>query len=270
MVIEVLIGQFPTTLDVGENLEAMRAILERARPEVLVVLPEGALSGYREDPAFLSEVDPEAVREGVRKLGEEAVRRGVHLFFGSCLPEGDRWYNAGLYRGPNGERSAYRKVNLATKERGAFAAGSELPVLQIAVGDRPVRVGVQLCRELRYPEQWRHLARMGAEVFVYLNNAVGDASILPVWRSHMVSRAAENQRFLLGSNDARPGQKCPTAAVGPDGSVLWEARPDATEAGQVGLDLSQVSDFYLGQARTDVVDCVYLPGQEAEPTPLRR
>ncbi len=260
MVIEAVLGQFPVALRVEENLDLIRAVLAHALPDDLVVLPEGALSGYEEDPAFLSEVDPAAVEEGLRVLGEEAASRKLHLFFGSCLLEGGQWYNAGLYRGPNGEEFVYRKVNLANKERGRFAAGSELPVLEIGVDGRTVKVGVQLCREIRYPEQWRHLAAAGAEVFVYLNNAVGDGGLLPVWRSHLVSRAAENQRFVLGANNARLGQKCPTLAVDPEGTVLWEVVSESVAVGRVELDLSQVGDGYLEQARTDVVECVYHPG----------
>ena len=257
MLVEALVGQFPVALRVEENLDLIRGVLAHARPEDLVVLPEGALSGYEEDPAFLSEVDPAAVEEGLRILGEEAKNRRLHLFFGSCLPEGERWYNAGFYRGPRGEEFVYRKVNLANKERGHFAAGSELPVLEIGVDGRTVKVGTQLCREIRYPEQWRHLAAAGAEVFVYLNNAVGDESLLPVWRSHLVSRAAENQRFVLGANNARPGQKCPTLAVDPDGTVLWEVVSDSAAVGRVEIDLSRVGYGYLEQARTDVVECTY-------------
>lgn len=266
MVIEALIGQFPATGSVGDNLGAIRRILGLARPGELVVMPEGALSGYDEDPAFLTRVGAAEIEEGLGVLAADAVARGVHLFFGSCLLEGGRWYNAGLYRGPKGESFTYRKVNLATNERGVLAAGSELPVLEIAAGERPVKVAIQLCRELRYPEQWRHLAASGAEVFVYMTNAVGDASLLPVWRSHLVSRAAENQRFVLSANDSRPGgQKCPTAAVGPGGFVLWEAGPEGEQAGRVELDLSRVRDFYIGQARTDVVGWVYSPGPTSRP-----
>ncbi len=105
-----------------------------------------------------------------------------------------------------------------------------------------------------------------------MTNAVGDAALRPVWRSHLVSRAAENQRFVLSSNDSRPGgQKCPTAAVGPGGFVLWEAGPEGEETGRVELDLSRARDFYLGQARTDVVECVYSPGagsRTGSPVPL--
>ncbi len=259
MVIEALVGQFPVALGVEENVDLIREVLARALPEDLIVLPEGALSGYEEDPAFLSKVDPAAVEEGLRILGEEAANRKLHLFFGSCLLEGGRWYNAGFYRGPRGEEFVYRKVNLANKERGYFAAGSQLPVLEIGVDGRTVKVGMQLCREIRYPEQWRHLAYAGAEVFVYLNNAVGDESLLPVWRSHLVSRAAENQRFVLGANNARPGQKCPSLAVDPEGKVLWEVVSDSAAVGRVELDLSRAGDGYLGQARTDVVECVYRP-----------
>lgn len=129
--------------------------------------------------------------------------------------------------------------------------------LKIGVGGREVKVAIQLCRELRYPEQWRHLAGAGAEVFVYMTNAVGDAGLLPVWRSHLVSRAAENQRFVLSANDCRPGQKCLTMAVDPGGIALWEAVPDSAGTGRTELDLSRSRDWYIEQARTDVVECVY-------------
>jgi predicted amidohydrolase len=32
-------------------------------------------------------------------------------------------------------------------------------------------IGVQLCREIVVPEQWRHLADAGAQVFAYLTHA---------------------------------------------------------------------------------------------------
>jgi len=108
-----------------------------------------------------------------------------------------------------------------------------------------------LC-EIRFPEQWRYLARAGAEVFVYLTNAVGHAPMAPVWRSHLSSRAAENQRFVLGTNNAHPKQNCPSMIVAPGGQVLGEALSPAPESKHCELDLSQVSDWYISQMRDDV------------------
>jgi predicted amidohydrolase len=251
--ISVLVAQFPITLDIRENLAAVISVLARAEPDDVVVLPEGALSGYAEDPAFLRSIDTALLAESMCVLKDQVVQRRLHLVFGSCVYEAGRWYNAGLYYGPHEEMSVYRKVNLAARERGYFTAGSQLPAIEMTVRGRPVKVGVQLCREIRFPEQWRHLARAGAEIFAYLTNAVGDTTQVPVWRSHLVSRAAENQRFVLCANNAHPEQRCPSMIVAPSGQVLWEIVSAAPESARRELDLSQVSDWYISQVRDDVV-----------------
>ncbi len=251
--ISVLVAQFPITLDVKDNLSAITSMLAYAQPGDLVILPEGALSGYAQDPAFLDDIDVAFLAESMRVLQTEAVQRQVHLIFGSCVREAGRWYNAGLYYGPNEETFVYRKINLATNERGYFVAGSQLPTVDIVLNGRPVRVGIQLCREIRFPEQWSYLARAGAEIFAYLTNTVGHEAMAPVWRSHLVSRAAENQRFVLGANNAHPQQSCPSMIVAPSGQVLWEILSPAPEATRCTLDLSEVGDWYLSQSRDDVV-----------------
>lgn len=252
-VLNALVGQFSVILDLQTNLKAIGGILQMTHPGDLVVLPEGALSGYDEDPAFLCTLNPRQIEVGVAALAQEAKDRQLHLFFGTCLFESGQWFNVGLYLGPRGERFTYRKVNLATRERGHFTAGTLLTTLDIQVGEQTVRVGLQLCRELRYPEQWQFLARQGAQVIIYMTNAVGDASEFPIWRAHLMSRAAENQRFILSSNNAQAAQKCPTLVVAPTGHVLTEAPSPAPTALRAALDLSLVSDWYLNQARQDVV-----------------
>lgn len=86
-----------------------------------------------------------------------------------------------------------------------------------------------------------------------MTNAVGDASESPVWRAHLMSRAAKNQRFILSSNNAQADQKCPTLVVAPTGHVLAETPSSAPTTLRVALDLSLVSDWYLHQVRQDVI-----------------
>ncbi len=251
--VSIVVAQFPITLDVKHNLGAITSALAHADPGDLVIFPEGALSGYAQDPAFLHDIDVALLTESMHALRIETARRKVHLIFGSCVREADEWYNAGLYYGPNEETFVYRKINLATSERGHFAAGSQLPTVDVVLNGHPVRVGIQLCREIRFPAQWGYLARAGAEIFAYLTNAVGYEHVAPVWRSHLVSRAAENQRFVLAANNAHPKQNCPSMIVGPLGQVLWETLSPTPEAARCTLDLSEVSDWYISQSRDDVV-----------------
>jgi predicted amidohydrolase len=254
--VSVLVAQFPIALDINENLREIHNVLSRAEPDDLVVLPEGALSGYDEDPTFLRDVDTAVLGDSLRRLRDDVSRGRLHLVFGSCLCEEGRWYNAGLYFGPRGERSIYRKINLAHRERGAFSAGSELGIIQISLATGPLKLALQLCREIRFPEQWGYLARAGAEVFAFLTNALGDERMAPVWRSHLVSRAAENQRFVLAANNAGREQKCPSLIAAPSGEVLWETLSPAAAVARRTLDLSEVSDWYLSQSRQDVVALV--------------
>jgi len=118
----------------------------------------------------------------------------------------------------------------------------------------PVTVGVQICRELRFPEQWKLLAQRGAQIFLHLNNAIGAEQYQPVWRSFLVSRAAETQRFVLSANNAAPQQICPTMAVDPLGKILGEIISAEVQLLRVEIDLFRVSNLYLQQSRTDVVE----------------
>src|SRR6185436_856524 len=102
-----------------------------------------------------------------------------------------------------------------------------------------VSVGVQLCREIRFPEQWQYLATAGAQLFVYLTNAANIREPRNVWRSHLVSRAAENQRFLASANIAHPDQHCPSMVVSPRGEVLAELPAGRTGLLRHTLDLDQ-------------------------------
>lgn len=251
--IHTMVAQFPISHDIQENYDVISSLVGQAKPETLIVLPEGALSGYEDDPAFLDRIDVPLLNACLQQLHERVMRQSVHLIFGACLYEGGCWYNAGLYFGPGRERFVYRKINLAIHERTAFTAGDALPILEADIGGRKTRIGIQLCREIRFPEQWQYLARAGAEIFAYLTNAVGYAADAPTWRSHLISRAAENQRFVLGANTSHPVQKCPSMIVTPKGSVLWETLSPELETGQAVLDLSQVSSWYLSQSRLDVV-----------------
>jgi predicted amidohydrolase len=250
--IPVLVAQFPVTLDIQYNLDVILSILSQAEPNTLVILPEGALSGYAEDTEFLSKIDRQLLALSLQKLQETATQSNIHLVFGSCLLEHGKWYNAGIYYGPQQAQFVYRKVNLATSERAVFTAGSQLSLVELEIGDQSIKLGIQLCREIRFPEQWQYLARKGADIFVYLTNAVGDATQASVWRSHLISRAAENQRFVLCANNAHIAQKCPSMIVTPTGSVAWEVCSSEREVKNYLIDPSASSNWYLSQSRINL------------------
>jgi predicted amidohydrolase len=253
MPLTAVVAQFPVSLSIQTNLDAIYSVLEQTQSGDLVIFPEGSLSGYSTDPSFLEKIQTRELEMALSHLKNQAEKRKIHLWVGACLPAAGKWFNAAIGFTPAGKTHIYHKINLANHERGAFTAGADLPVFDLDTPDGPVTIGIQICRELRFPEQWGLLARRGAKIILHLNNATGDDRYQSVWKSHLVSRAAETQRFVLSANNAALKQICPTLAVAPAGQVLGEIVSPALETLRISIDLSQVSDWYLNQSRTDVV-----------------
>lgn len=252
------------TLNIEENVARIRQVLDGCAAGDWVVFPEGAVSGYGGELGFLGELDGNRVDAALATLAGIASARRLHAFVGTLLREGSAWMNAAVYLPPSGPAVRYHKTNLAMHERGVVRPGSHLGVIDVRAVGGVARVGIQLCRELRFPEQWQWLCRCGAEVLIHLNNATGEAAQDAVWKSHLVSRAAENQRFVLSANAAAPQQIGPTLAVNPRGEVMAEARRGRAECLRLTLDTAQVADWYLGQARRDLVAIQGPPREPAD------
>jgi omega-amidase len=252
----VVLAQIPVGFSVPGNLDTILDVLSHVEPGDIVVTPEGGLTGYlvhgRADVERLAKTEPDRVAEAVDALATEAVRRRVHLWLGVCGRVDGAWSNEALGLLADGTRLTYRKVNLATAERGVFQPGAALPVFEMPIASGSVKAGVQLCRELRYPEQWRSLAERGAKLMLHLNHGVGAATVFDTWRAMLVARAAENQRFVVSANAASSRQHCPSMVLGPDGSVVTELPVGKTRVQRVDIDLDQTADWYLGQRRRDL------------------
>lgn len=248
--IQALALQLPVTMNPARNVALMLELAADAPRDALIVAPEGVLSGYEPKADLVDRIDRAATEEAIARVAAFVEERSVHLVAGACVFEDGYWRNRSLYFGPGGARGIYNKINLAMSERERFTPGDVLPVIPASIAP----LGAQMCREIRYPEQWRVLAAQGAQVFAYPNNAVGSTIGHELWRAHLISRAAETQRFIVGANNAAPDQTCPTMIVAPSGEVLAQAPIGAIVAIRAELDLSQVTDWVLSQARTDVVD----------------
>lgn len=246
--------QFPITMDVVRNIATLKRLCDGIAPETLVVAPEGTLSGYLPVKDLPDQLDEAATQRAIAEIAAFAAERRLHIVAGACVCDGAIWRNRSFYFASAGETHHYDKINLAHSERGAFTPGDALPVFATRIAGAPLTLGIQMCREIRYPEQWRVLATRGAQVIAYVNNAIGSTSGCDVWRAHVISRAAELQRFVIGANNAALDQTCPTLIVAPTGQVLAEAPIGAETAITASLDLGAVATWVLDQARDDVVN----------------
>ena len=240
-------------MDIKSNLRSLDALTAGLPAQTVVVAPEGLLSGYLPSPGLTNLLDEDATAAALDHAGRLAARAKLHLIAGACICVNGLWRNASVYFGPDGRRFQYDKVNLAISERGDFVAGDKLSVFKIVVDGQPLSLAVQMCREIRYPEQWRWLAMQGAQVIAYVNNAVGSQDGHDLWRAHVISRAAETQRFIVGANNAARDQTCPSLIVSPKGRVIDEASVGSSTVISAEIDISEVTNWVIEQARADLV-----------------
>jgi predicted amidohydrolase len=258
MKINVQLAQVPINWNVNDNLDTVSSVLQNTDPGDLVVLPEGMISGYDDQLSGLTHLNPDELAEGIEAIASMVREHGLHLFCGSLLPGDAGWFNAAIYFSPIGEMEIYRKVNLATHEQPLLIAGSSLPIINLQFAEGRVGVSPQLCREVRFPDQWHVPARQGAQVFAYLTYAANRSESLSVWRSHIVSRAAETQRFVVTANVAHPDGNCPTMVVSPTGEIVAEIRDTETSILRANIEMDDVSNWYIDQQRSDLIANNYM------------
>lgn len=198
---KVTIAQLQPTGSVSKNTAAMIESIRKS-PMGTIVFPEGMLSGYEvNDKNWLKNLSFIELKDAVGRIKRLAKQKQVDVIFGSAWQVNGSWFNCGLYINSIGELShTYSKINLAAMDKSHFQAGDSLPVFTL----NGATAGIQICREVRYPEQWRALAIKGAKIFFHLNNA--QKSTDAVWEHLLISRAYENQSFAISVNAVSPTQ----------------------------------------------------------------
>lgn len=207
-----------------ENLDRMMAYIDQVcfmNPTVdLIAFPELYLNGV--DPLNWREM-AESIPSGptVQKLIEKAKQIKKWLAPGSFfeLGENENVYNTAILISPEGEIVLkYRKVFIPYPLEPS-APGNDFPVFEIpAIG----KVGFLICADGHYPESARNLALKGAEVII-------KPTLQGEWigglRNHTpvaVTRAIENQCFVVSINQPSPIGMGNSVAVDPEGRMIEE------------------------------------------------
>jgi predicted amidohydrolase len=230
---------------VTANLDAAEAALGDRRPDVLV-LPELFASGYsfRDRGELLELAEPFPDGETTRRLLAWSSATGGMIVAGYPERDGDRVYNAAAIVAAGEPLGSYRKIHLFGFERDTFDPGDRpFPVHE----HRGLRVGTMICFDWIYPEAARSLALGGADVIAHPSNLV-----LPGWcQQAMCTRALENRVFTATANRFGTEERPPrprlaftgaSRIVGPSGSPLADAPPDAPALLHVEVDAAQARD----------------------------
>jgi deaminated glutathione amidase len=200
--------QMVSTPQVERNLEAAAALIAwaAAAGAALAVLPEYfCLMGRRDDDKLAV---AEAPGHGpIQAFLADAARRHGLWLVGGTLPLREPGHalvrNACLVFGPDGARAArYDKIHLfayATEreqydESRVLEAGSDT----VALTAGPLRVGLSVCYDLRFPELYRALMHPPCDLlcvpsaFTY---TTGEAH----WHLLLRARAVENQAYVVAA-----------------------------------------------------------------------
>ena len=97
MQVPVAVAQVPVCWSVPRNTGTILAAIGAAGAGTLLVLPEAALSGYDDQLSGLGDLSPGELGRAREVIAAAARDTGVHVIFGTLLPEHGQWWNAAVY-----------------------------------------------------------------------------------------------------------------------------------------------------------------------------
>ena len=203
--------QMTSSSDLHDNLERAAGFIGEAAAKgaALIVLPEmfAFIGEHQRDQLDVREVSGHGPIQDF--LAEQAVRHGVWLVGGTLpmeSPDRDRAYGVSPLISDTGDTvAAYRKIHLfdvdlqedgqSYRESGTFRPGADVVVADTPFG----RLGLAVCYDLRFPEMFRLLGEMGAEM-IAVPSAFTQATGAAHWESLVRARAIENQVCIIAAN----------------------------------------------------------------------
>jgi predicted amidohydrolase len=253
--VRVAVCQMSSSEDVETNLVEAERLLNLAAEggADLAALPEVFmyLGSPKRVPELAEPLDGGAV---CARLAAVARERSMWVLGGSVLErEGEKVFNTSPLFDRQGERVArYRKIHLFDvelpgqppfRESARYAPGSELVTHETEFG----RIGLSICYDLRFPELYRGLMALGAEVLMVpaqFQWVTGKDH----WHVLLRARAIENQCFVVapgqcgayGSAEQNRRSYGHSLVVDPWGHVLAEAPEEGVGVTFAELDFSEL------------------------------
>lgn len=223
--------------DVRENLsEAEAFIREAARKGAqFVQTPENTLLMETEADRLLAKIGPEEATESVAHFSGLAKSLRIWLHIGSIAIKAgeDRAINRAYVFAPDGQIALrYDKIHMfdvnlpsgeTYRESATFVPGKTAYVLQIPWGG----LGVATCYDIRFPEQYKALAKAGAK-FLTAPSAFTKVTGEKHWHILLRARAIENSCFVFAAAQGGRHSNGRTTfghslVISPWGEILAEA-----------------------------------------------
>lgn len=248
------IAQIDTTAPWAENLVRIEGYVDQAAAAgaSLIAFPE-SFSQY-----LGGRTPSESLQDSptLKRMAAKARQHGMWVLCGSIFtpaPEGERKYNTSVLLNPQGEIAGqYHKMHMfdvtlpngdTRFESKRFRPGEEIVTVDTELGC----LGMSICYDVRFPEQYRTMAARGAQVFLIPSMFTKPTGRLH-WELLLRARAVENGCYVLAPNqiDGRFGSYGHSMIVDPQGKVLCELGEAE------GMALAEIDLDYLEQVRRDM------------------
>lgn len=223
----VAVAQFAPIADRARNRAVLRqmAITAVARGARLVVFPEySAFFEPKLGPSFVTAAEG-LDGEFVTALAELAAELGIHLVAGMLETGEDptRFSNTIVAVDPAGRLVAtYRKLHLydafGDRESEWVLPGTVTDPETFDVGG--LRVGLQTCYDIRFPEVTRRLVDAGATLVLVPAEWVRGPLKEQHWRTLLTARALENTVFVAAADHTPPVGVGASMIIDPMGVAL--------------------------------------------------
>jgi omega-amidase len=199
--IKIACAQIACTLgDPDANLAKVQTLAHQAKQAGtdLIVFPEMVDTGYSmEVIRDIASPWSEGFVPSLERLSREL---SMTIVCGVSERESGNIFNSQVVLGPDGTVLArYRKTHLfctpPIQEQTCFAAGGKF----VSVAASDLQLGLSICYDLRFPEQYRHLA-LQARVDGFILSSAWPLARIPHLRILALARAIENQGYLMLAN----------------------------------------------------------------------
>ena len=205
--------QFVSGGEINENLTRAKELISTAAGEgaQLIVLPEATAQSFASGRLDVNAQELDG--DFATQLKAHAEELGVTVVAGMFRPADsvdkggktiNRVYNTALITGP-GVHLGYNKIHTYDafnyRESDTVKPGNELVTFELD----GVTIGVAICYDVRFPEQFKALARQGAEVIVVPTSWADGPEKRDQWRLLSATRALDSTAYVICAGQARPG-----------------------------------------------------------------
>ncbi len=252
---KVAVLQMTSSNDVQNNLNIIESQLSIISQENirLVVLPENCsfMGQYETDKLSVAEdYKSGPIQQAISNM---AIKYKIWIIAGSIPIKSDdlkRCYASSLVFDNQGIIvQRYDKIHLfdvrvsdteSHKESNSTCAGDIIKIVDTPIG----RIGLSICYDLRFPEMYRQLRNLGADLFIVPAAFTFDTGKVH-WHTLLKARAIENLCYVLASDQAgihQNGRKTygHSMIISPWGEILAECDEKETGVAISLIDLKQM------------------------------